>query len=96
MGTYKKTIDISTRTLKSDDSVLTDRTDDSDDLDPIIDSVLLCEGVHIPTDTWGTKALSIVYMACAFCVHVFNNISVIFVAGIPLIRLWTFPGVPIA
>ena len=49
-GTYKKTVDISTRTLKSDDSVLTDRTDDSYDLEPIIDSVLHCDDVHIPTD----------------------------------------------
>ena len=50
-GTYKKTVDTSTRTRKSDDSVLTDRTDDFDDLEPIIDSVLHCEDVHIPTDT---------------------------------------------
>ena len=47
-ATYMQTL--STRTLKSDDSVLTDRTDDSYDLEPIIDSVLHCDDVHIPTD----------------------------------------------
>ena len=84
-GTYKKTVNTSTRTRKSDDSFLTDRTDDFDDLEPIIDSVLHCEDVHIPTDTsrssffstndGGTKA-SIVLMASAFCMLVFNNILV--------------------